>query len=56
LDLPKYSSIEVLHQRLLYAITFCQSIDGDMTDNARQAFRAGQSNNAMADNNEEEAQ
>jgi len=37
LDLPKYSSLEVMHQKMLYAITHCVAIDADDTSNARAA-------------------
>lgn len=37
IDLPQYSSQEVLRQRLLYAITHCQAIDADDTTTARDA-------------------
>lgn len=29
IDLPEYSTEEVMHERLIYAITCCSSIDGD---------------------------
>jgi len=34
LNLPKYSSIDVMTERMLFAITHCQAIDGDDTLNA----------------------
>jgi len=52
LDLPKYSSLEIMHEKLLYAITNCNAIDGDMTENARQAFRAGQNRAVDAEDDE----
>ncbi|CAH0489393.1 unnamed protein product [Peronospora farinosa] len=39
LDLPAYSCHEVMHDKLVYAITHCQSIDAD---NTAVAQRAGQ--------------
>ena len=39
LELPAYSSAEVLYQRLLYAITHCTAIDADSTDAARASGR-----------------
>ncbi|KAL3673478.1 hypothetical protein V7S43_001188 [Phytophthora oleae] len=39
IDLPAYSSREVMHDKLVYAITHCQSIDAD---NTTVAQRAGQ--------------
>ncbi|KAL0585650.1 hypothetical protein ABG067_004573 [Albugo candida] len=38
-DLPAYTSKKVMHEKLLYAITHCQSIDAD---NTTLAQRAGQ--------------
>ncbi len=29
LDLPDYSSIDIMYDRLNYAITYCSTIDGD---------------------------
>ena len=29
LDLPEYSSFEIMYKKLLYAIKFCGEIDGD---------------------------
>ena len=29
LDLPEYSSMDIMYDRLNYAITYCSSIDGD---------------------------
>eukprot|EP00808_Paulinella_micropora_P005785 g1370.t1 len=31
LDLPSYSSIDIMHQKLIFAITHCLSTDGDAT-------------------------
>jgi len=39
LELPEYSSIEVMFQRMMYACTHCTSIDGDNTAAAREAAR-----------------
>lgn len=39
IDLPPYTSREVMRDKLLYAITHCQSIDAD---NTTVAQRAGQ--------------
>lgn len=39
MDLPAYTSKKVMHEKLLYAITHCQSIDAD---NTTLAQRAGQ--------------
>jgi hypothetical protein len=33
LDLPEYSTTEIMYERLNYAITYCSSIDGDGTFN-----------------------
>ncbi|CAF5192593.1 unnamed protein product, partial [Rotaria magnacalcarata] len=33
LDLPAYSSVDVMYNRLNYAITYCSSIDGDSSMN-----------------------
>lgn len=33
LDLPAYSTIDIIYNRLNYAITYCTSIDGDGTMN-----------------------
>ncbi|CAF3327250.1 unnamed protein product [Rotaria socialis] len=37
LDLPAYSSVDVMYNRLNYAITYCSSIDGDNTMNEAPA-------------------
>ena len=29
IDLPEYSTTEIMYERLNYAITYCSSIDGD---------------------------
>ena len=36
LELPAYSSASVCYERLLYAVTHCQSIDIDTTSSARE--------------------
>jgi hypothetical protein len=33
IDLPEYSTTEIMYERLNYAITYCSSIDGDGTFN-----------------------
>ncbi|CAF1197693.1 unnamed protein product [Rotaria sordida] len=33
LDLPAYSTTDIMYKRLNYAITFCSSINGDSTGN-----------------------
>ena len=38
-ELPAYSTDEVMYQRLLYAITHCIAIDADNTEAARQSGR-----------------
>ncbi|CAM4807592.1 unnamed protein product, partial [Rotaria magnacalcarata] len=37
LDLPAYSSVDVMYNRLNYAITYCSSIDGDSSMNEAPA-------------------
>lgn len=39
LELPQFSSLEVLHRKLLYAVNNCTSIDVDSTEQAQQAGR-----------------
>ena len=39
LEIPAYSSLEVLHRKLLYAINNCVAIDSDSTEQAQQAGR-----------------
>jgi hypothetical protein len=39
LDLPCYTSQDVMHKRLLYAITHCESIDADMEAGSIQVVR-----------------
>jgi len=39
LDLPKYSTLDIMHQKILYAITHCVAIDADDTSNAQEAAR-----------------
>jgi len=29
LELPRYSSLDIMHQKILYAITHCTAVDGD---------------------------
>jgi len=41
LDLPKYSTLDILHHKILYAITHCVAIDADDTTNAHRAARRG---------------
>ncbi|KAG5186945.1 hypothetical protein JKP88DRAFT_257310 [Tribonema minus] len=41
LELPAYSSLEVMTKKLLYAIYNCQAIDGDETDTAMRAAAMG---------------
>jgi E3 ubiquitin-protein ligase HERC2 len=45
IDLPAYTSREVMKEKLMYAITHCQSIDAD---NTTVAQRAGQGLNWTA--------
>lgn len=52
LDLPPFSSLEVTHARLLYAIHNSIAIDADSTDRADQA--AHQAHNQMEELEEEE--
>ena len=33
LDLPKYTNIDAMYKRILYAITHCSAIDGDTSLN-----------------------
>jgi hypothetical protein len=33
IDLPEYSTTEIMYERLNYAITYCSSIDADGTIN-----------------------
>lgn len=40
LELPAYTSYEVMRDRLLYSITQCNTVDADTTENARNAARA----------------
>ena len=46
-----YSSVDVLHRKLLYAINNCVAIDSDSTEQAQQAGR----NTGDMDSDEEEA-
>jgi len=39
IELPKYTSIDVMTQRVSYAFLHCTSIDGDNTSTARAAAR-----------------
>lgn len=39
IELPRYSTVDVLHQRLQYAITHCISIDADSTSAAQSSAR-----------------
>lgn len=39
IELPRYTSVDVMHQRVLYAITHCVSIDADSTSAAQSAAR-----------------
>jgi len=39
LELPAYSSVDVLHRRLLFAINNCIAVDADSTEQAQQAGR-----------------
>eukprot|EP00475_Leptophrys_vorax_P044051 TRINITY_DN8686_c0_g1_i1.p1 TRINITY_DN8686_c0_g1~~TRINITY_DN8686_c0_g1_i1.p1 ORF type:complete len:636 (-),score=165.67 TRINITY_DN8686_c0_g1_i1:54-1961(-) len=39
LDLPRYSTLDIMHQKVLYAITHCVAIDADDTSNAQEAAR-----------------
>jgi hypothetical protein len=38
LDLPEYSTVEIMYDRLNYAITHCSTIDGDGNMNAETAY------------------
>jgi hypothetical protein len=39
LELPRYSSLEIMHEKILYAITHCIAIDADDTSVAQDAAR-----------------
>ena len=39
IELPKYSTLDVMHEKILYAITHCVAIDADDTTVARAAAR-----------------
>lgn len=41
LDLPRYSSEEILHAKLLYAIENCPEIDGDRTEMGLMSVEMG---------------
>jgi hypothetical protein len=53
LELPQYSSEEIMRERLLYAITHCTSIDADATSAARTAATAFPSEDSKEDDEEE---
>ena len=40
LELPPYSSVDVCHRKLLYAVQHCVAIDVDSTEQAQQAGAA----------------
>ncbi|KAH7479170.1 E3 ubiquitin-protein ligase HERC2 [Phytophthora ramorum] len=48
IDLPSYSCREVMHDKLVYAITHCQSIDADNTTVAQRAGQGINWTNAAA--------
>lgn len=48
IDLPAYSCREVMHDKLVYAITHCQSIDADNTTVAQRAGQGINWTNAAA--------
>ena len=37
IDLPNYSTIDILREKLIYALDNCLTIDADLTTNARAA-------------------
>ncbi len=39
IDLPEYSTVEIMYERLNYAITYCSSIDGDGNLNEERTTR-----------------
>jgi len=41
LELPEYSNMETMYQKIMFACTHCSSIDGDQTAAARAAASAG---------------
>ena len=36
LDIPQYSSYDIMRKKFLYAIKECQAIDGDFTPNVNE--------------------
>ena len=48
LELPRYTNLEAMHRRMLYAITHCSAIDGDASLN-----RGGADMNASSDSEED---
>eukprot|EP00468_Gymnochlora_sp_CCMP2014_P007996 CAMPEP_0167753612 /NCGR_PEP_ID=MMETSP0110_2-20121227/7813_1 /TAXON_ID=629695 /ORGANISM="Gymnochlora sp., Strain CCMP2014" /LENGTH=2584 /DNA_ID=CAMNT_0007639403 /DNA_START=9 /DNA_END=7763 /DNA_ORIENTATION=+ len=39
LELPEYSNVDIMYEKMMYACTHCTSIDGDNTRAAREAAR-----------------
>lgn len=50
LELPRYSSLDIMHRKILYAITHCVAIDADDTSVAQDAARRSADVDVDSDN------